>query len=281
MHSLDTVCHFSRKITSQLQNWAFLTYLYSKLKNTYIYPIQERQNVSNTSRHQEVVVSLLNLPCYSHFSSLQNFKCSSWKIMIFAVVTLFFWRSDMLTAEQCAAYVTTCKKNLAHIWKHGNMFLNHIVTGDESCCHCDIQISEHSSLTWKHKNSPCATKTRSRALTRKVMLMLFFDISGPILVKWMSKGKTMNAVWYVDTLKMLHANIKDHWKERLSTGVVLLHDNARTHMVGLTRLMLTTLEFEVPAHPAYSLNLSPCDYKILGSLKTFLEGKRFSPDKVV
>ncbi len=57
------------------------------LENTYIYPIQERQNASNTSRHQEVVVSLLNLPCYSHFSCLENFKRSFWKIMIFVVVT--------------------------------------------------------------------------------------------------------------------------------------------------------------------------------------------------
>ncbi len=42
-------------------------------------------------------MSLLNSPCYSHFSYLENFIRSFWKIMIFAVVTLFFWRSDMLS----------------------------------------------------------------------------------------------------------------------------------------------------------------------------------------
>ncbi len=57
--------------------------------------MQERQNVSNTSRHQEVVVSLLNLPC-SHFSYRENLKPSFWKIMIFSVVTLFSWRSDII-----------------------------------------------------------------------------------------------------------------------------------------------------------------------------------------
>ncbi len=71
---------FSRKITSQLQNWAFLTYLHGKPRNTYIYPMQERQNVSNTSRHQEVVVSLLNLHCYSCFSCLGQFERSYWII---------------------------------------------------------------------------------------------------------------------------------------------------------------------------------------------------------
>ncbi len=34
-------------------------------RNTYIYPMKECQNVSNASRHQEVVILLLNLHCYS------------------------------------------------------------------------------------------------------------------------------------------------------------------------------------------------------------------------
>ncbi len=94
--SSTTSYRFSKKIMSQLQNWAILTYLRSKPRNTYIYLMQEHQNVSNTSGHQEVVLSLLNLPCYSHFSCFENSEHSFWKIMIFAAVTLFFWRSGML-----------------------------------------------------------------------------------------------------------------------------------------------------------------------------------------
>ncbi len=73
--------------------------------------MQERQNVNNISRHQEVVLSFLNLPCYSHFSCLENFKRLFWKIMTFAVVTLFFWRSDICGPTQvlqfrlCQVYV--------------------------------------------------------------------------------------------------------------------------------------------------------------------------------
>ncbi len=91
---LDWTYCFSRRIMSQLQNWAFFTYLYGKPRKFYTYPMEEHQNVSNTSRHQEVVV-LFNLPYNCHFSCLENFKCSFWKINIFAVVTLFFWRSDI------------------------------------------------------------------------------------------------------------------------------------------------------------------------------------------
>ncbi len=72
---------FSRRIASQLQNWVLLTYLHGKPRNTYIYLMQESQNVSNTSRHQEVVVSLLNLPCYSHFSCLDLIHFSPRKFL--------------------------------------------------------------------------------------------------------------------------------------------------------------------------------------------------------
>ncbi len=72
---------------SLLKNLAFLTYLLGKPRNTYIHTMHEFQNFSNASRHKEVVVSLLNLPCYIHFSCLQNFKHLFWKIMI-----LQLWR---------------------------------------------------------------------------------------------------------------------------------------------------------------------------------------------
>ncbi len=113
-------------------------------------------------------------------------------------------------------------------------------------------------------------KSRSKTSTRKVVLTLFFDISGPILVKWMPKDTTMNAVQYVDTLMKLHSNIKNGQKGRLSAGIMLLYDNTRSYMVGLIQPMLTTLKLEVLTHPVYRPDLSLYDYEIFGSKKTFL-----------
>ncbi len=60
-----------------------------------------------------------------------------------------------------------------------------------------------------------------------------------------------------------------------------MHDNVRPYTVGLTQLVLKILKLEVLTHTAYSRDLSPCDYKVFGSLKKFLEGKRFSTDEEV
>ncbi len=87
------------RTTSQLQNWAFLTYLHGKPKRTYIYSMQERQNVNNTSRHQEVAVSLLNLPYYSHFSCPATLNVRSEKLWF-----LQLWRYSSGEAKWNAVF---------------------------------------------------------------------------------------------------------------------------------------------------------------------------------
>ncbi len=121
---LLSVYRFSRRITSKLQNWAFSIYLLRKPRNTDIYPMQEHQNVSNPSRHQKVVVSLLNLPGYSHFSCLENFKHSFWKIMIFAVVTLFFWGSDMPCNNLLTCFVSSSLVSISEDFTPFILFFN-------------------------------------------------------------------------------------------------------------------------------------------------------------
>ncbi len=191
------------------------------------------------------------------------------------------WIPHSLTAEQQLARRTACEQNLARFQKEGNVFLDHIVTGDETWCHYHIPTCKQASLTWKHKNSPRATKTKTKTSAGKVMMTLFFDVRGPLLIEWMPKGTTINAPRYVDTLMQLHKNIKNRRRGKLSAGVVLLHDNAKPHTAKLTQSILNTLNLEVLIHPPYSPDLSPCDYAVFGSLKKHLEGKRFSTDDEV
>ncbi len=89
-----------------------------------------------------------------------------------------------------------------------------------------------------------------------------------------------HAARYINTLMKSHTNIKNCWKGRLRTRIVLLHDNIKFYTVRLTQSMLTTLKFEV-MHPVYSLDLSSCHYEVFGSLKKFLESKHFSTGKEV
>jgi hypothetical protein len=67
----------------------------------------------------------------------------------------------------------------------------------------------------------------------------------------------------------------------LSTGVLLLHDNALLHTAIHTVQTLVKLGFEVFDHPAYSTNLAPPDCHPFGPLKDALRGRRFTSDEEV
>ena len=55
--------------------------------------------------------------------------------------------------------------------------------------------------------------------------------------------------------------------QKLTCGVILLHDNARPHTANTITVLLQKFKWEVLSHPPYSADLSPCDYAIFGPLK--------------
>ena len=62
------------------------------------------------------------------------------------------------------------------------------------------------------------------------MLTLFWDERGIILEHYMPRENTVTSETYADLLKnYLRPAIKSKRRGRLSTGVLLRHDNARPH----------------------------------------------------
>jgi len=61
----------------------------------------------------------------------------------------------------------------------------------------------------------------------------------------------------------------------------LLHDNARPHIAFHTFQTLVKLGFRVLEVPAYSPDLVPSDYHLLGPLKVVFRGRRFTSDEGV
>jgi hypothetical protein len=61
----------------------------------------------------------------------------------------------------------------------------------------------------------------------------------------------------------------------LSRGVVMLHDNARSHTAAATQDLIATFCWEQFDHPPSSPDLAPIDFHVLLYLKTFLGGRWF------
>jgi histone-lysine N-methyltransferase SETMAR len=125
------------------------------------------------------------------------------------------------------------------------------------------------STNKKVKNVPCA---------KKVMLILFWDINGPILEHYMEHGQTVNSERYSAMLKE-KLKLAIHSKRRglLSKTMLLHHNNARPHAATTTIETTQKLNFKLLPHP----DLAPRDYYLFGSPKKALRGRQFGSDEEV
>ena len=114
------------------------------------------------------------------------------------------------------------------------------------------------------------------------MLTFSWDYNGPILEHYMPKGSTVTSATYSN---LLRENPKPAIRQKrrglLTTGVCLLHDNARPHTVTATVSTIEELRFECIPHPPYSPHLASSDFHIFGPSKDALSGTQFRDDDEV
>jgi hypothetical protein len=114
-------------------------------------------------------------------------------------------------------------------------------------------------------------KFKIQASTGKVMLTIFWDVNGPILVHFQEKGQTVTSTWYSDMLvDDLKPTIWLKCQGFLSKRVLLLHDNAHPHTAVRTMDTVCALKFEVLKHPPYSPDLLPSDFHLFGPMTEHL-----------
>ena len=83
-------------------------------------------------------------------------------------------------------------------------------------------------------------------------------------------------MWLVSWwLRVLRHALKSKRPGMLSGGIIILHDNAHPHIANLVRDKFQRFGWEIPQHPRYSPDLSPCDFHILDDLKKDIHGRRF------
>jgi hypothetical protein len=112
----------------------------------------------------------------------------------------------------------------------GDGFLERIVTGDETWVHYHQLETKKGSKELRHASSPKPKKFRTQPSAGKVMLTLFWDERGVILEHYMARKNTVTSATYADLLKNhLRPVIKSKRRGRLSIGVLLQHENARSH----------------------------------------------------
>jgi histone-lysine N-methyltransferase SETMAR len=186
------------------------------------------------------------------------------------------WVAKHLTDEQNNLLMGICMEVLCQYQTDGEGFLEQIVTGDETWCHHFDPAMKRMSQEWRYPGSPRPRKARSSATAGKVMLTVFIDIHGPLLLEWMPVSATINTERYYDALQNLRRAIKNKRPGKLSQGVLMFHDNARPDAAHATRDTLRRFGWGVLDHPSYSSDLSQCDLSRVWAIEEDSEGQAFA-----
>ena len=105
------------------------------------------------------------------------------------------WVSKQLAEAHKQSRLEACSELLEYCHS-GKTFMQQIVTGDEIWIHHFEPESKTPSMEWHHPTSPRSKKFKSEQSAGKVIVNVFWDSVGVILVDFMSKGTTINSDVY-------------------------------------------------------------------------------------
>ncbi|GBO06860.1 hypothetical protein AVEN_53044-1 [Araneus ventricosus] len=104
---------------------------------------------------------------------------------------------------------------------------------------CPNQATEHGVETHVR------VKAKHTLSQLKILASVFWDRHGVLLVDFMQRGTTINAVAYGQTLRKLRRAIQNKRRGMLTEGILLLHENARPHTAAQIQAFLHSSGWEV------------------------------------
>lgn len=163
----------------------------------------------------------------------------------------------LLTADMQARRLECCRTNLETLEHVGDRMLHNIITMDETPLSLYIPESKRESQEWKLPSETSSKKMRASTSHKKaLMLSIFWDATGVILMDFAESGVHINSEYYVNLVQQTR---KLRRKSRVCE-LYYLHDNAPVHTSGLSTAAIQGCGLTVLPHPPYSPDLAPSDF---------------------
>ncbi|UYV74114.1 hypothetical protein LAZ67_11002156 [Cordylochernes scorpioides] len=172
------------------------------------------------------------------------------------------WVPKLPTPDQKAVRRKLSSDNLALFEANPEVFVNRIVTMDETWGHHFTPESKRQSMQWKHSGTPPPKKAKTVASARMVM--------GVLLLDFLNKGQTITGNYYANLVKQLREAIEEKRRGRFPRKIVYHQDNAPIHRLLQAIAAIYDSGFELLPHAPYSPDLTPSDFHLFPHLKKSL-----------
>lgn len=154
-----------------------------------------------------------------------------------------------------------------------------VITADESWMYIYNPTRKQQSTTWLEAAECRHSKPRHEMLTKKVMLVAFWDARSMIHREFVPNGRSVNTQLYREILWHMRESVRRCRRELWCNHhhqFWLQHDNASAHRSRLVRHFCEVTDTKIVQHPPYSPDLAPSDFFLFARIKKELRGVRFA-----
>ena len=181
------------------------------------------------------------------------------------------WVPHELTERNKLDRLNVCSSLLIRF--HREPFFDRIITCDKKWVLYD---NRKRCARWLNRNEACAHTPRPSLHPRKILITVWWNVTGVIHYSFLRTEETITAEKYCQYIDEMHEKLKIIRPSLVNRhGPILLHDNARPHTSYKTIAKLNELKYEILQHPAYSPDLSPTDFHFFKHLEQFLRAKQY------
>ena len=111
------------------------------------------------------------------------------------------------------------------------------------------RLTKRQSMGWHYPQSPRKKKFKTTSSAGKVMITIFWDTDGVILVDMMARGETIISDAYIKTLQKLKQRHLRVRPKRNPGDMIIQHDNAHPRTSLRTQETIAKFGWTVLAHP--------------------------------
>jgi hypothetical protein len=189
------------------------------------------------------------------------------------------WVPHELTVVQKENRVVEATNLLSMLEADVGANFSHIMTGDESW----FFYRYESDAMYVADRADVIPRTSHMIGSKKVMITIFFTGVRLIALQYLPRGRKYNKEYFTNIILEDIDQTCNHGHGQRRTKDMFIHmDNCRVHNCQESSCKIQRMKMTRLPHPAYSPDLSPCDFWFFGFAKTSFRDLQFdSPEAII